>query len=464
MANTNINPFGNNAVMPSGYPMTDSLDENVSNKAASAKAAYTLKRMMAQPSQIPSLLTVNNTTDIIYTIDDFYLAHDYVEGSTDILKVSLDLGKTWKVITSSLTTDYGYIVNAFMFADGTFVMCCRKSEGCRIYWTRDFETFTQATVLDYNGNAFSPVANSLRFYIISPKTKHVFVDGVEHFCFWDYILTTTEPRLWYAISDENGVTVRAAFAFGYSTAKVNGVDTVLSARHGHWFDYNSLDGYFYALTGDADSECHIMRGNHDSNHQWTWEKLATGGGYKLLDVVFDEGNLYAVTDYTEASLADAKGLVSIPIDKIPTRKKNSANIWCPASLRYWFRATKDFMKQGSYYTNPTDAQIAAVSGHIIDNNGWRFCGTDYLGGSKHLIAKGDHNFVWVDNTANVRFGRFTGPNNKGEVFVSARTPDPGYASGEAGMRMSHRQYVNLTEVMRASGATDFFEGWQGTPY
>lgn len=195
-----------------------------------------------------------------------------------------------------------------------------------------------------------------------------------------------------------------------------------------------------------------------------FQLVIDGGGYKLLDVVFDEGNLYAVTDYTEASLADAKGLVSIPIDKIPTRKKNSANIWCPASLRYWFRATKDFMKQGSYYTNPADAQIAAVSGHICDNNGWRFCGTDYLGGSKHLIAKGDHNFVWVDNTEQVRFGRFTGPNNKGEVFVSVRTPDPAYASGEAGMRMSHRQYVNLTEVMRASGATDFFEGWQGTPY
>jgi len=46
MANTNINPFAPTSEIPEGFNLTDSLDENVSNKGASAKAAYNLKRMI----------------------------------------------------------------------------------------------------------------------------------------------------------------------------------------------------------------------------------------------------------------------------------------------------------------------------------------------------------------------------------------------------------------------------------
>lgn len=47
MANTDINPFAPTSEVPAGFRLTDSLDENVSNKGASAKAAYTLKRMIS---------------------------------------------------------------------------------------------------------------------------------------------------------------------------------------------------------------------------------------------------------------------------------------------------------------------------------------------------------------------------------------------------------------------------------
>lgn len=46
MTNTEINPFAPTSEIPQGIILTDSLDENVSNKAASAKAAYNLKRMI----------------------------------------------------------------------------------------------------------------------------------------------------------------------------------------------------------------------------------------------------------------------------------------------------------------------------------------------------------------------------------------------------------------------------------
>lgn len=440
--------------MPAGYPIADNLTTNSAQKALSARQGKILKEMMSQPSQMPTLLKCGELTNVIYTIDDFILAHEYVEGSVNNLKFSNDLGKTW--ITKENT--FGDIVNAFMFADGTFMMGTKKAEGCRIYWTRDFETFTEATVLDYNGSAYSLEAGKTRFFMLKPKSYHAYVDGIEHYCFWDYIIsTTTNPRVWYAISDENGVTVRAAFAFGLSRIDGNNVP----ARHGHAFEYNEHDGYFYALSGDSVSECHVLRGKYTNNngvHTWTWEKLATGGGYKLVSVDFDEANLYAVTDYTESQLASSKGVVSIPVNMI-SRTDTVSGIVVPARMRYWFHATSEFMAQGS----PNPSNPAAISGYIADNNGWRFVGTDYLGGTKHMIAKGDHNFVWVDNDSGYKFGRFFGPNNRGEVYAQPFTP--GYSvSGESWLRISHRQTYNLTEIMRNSGATDFFEGWKGTLY
>lgn len=460
MPTQTIYPFGQDTTMPEGYPIADDLNTDRADIALSARQGKELKEMMVTPSEIPSLLKLGTQTNIIYTIDDFMLAHEYVEGSVNNLKFSNDLGKTWITVENT----YGDILNAFMFADGTFMMATRLSDGCRIYWTRDFSTFTRATVLDYNGNPYTLESGKTRFFILKPKSNHTYVNGVEHYCFWDYIIsTTTNPRIWYAISDESGVTVRAAFAFGIQDIEGNygsGV-TPVPARHGHAFDYNPYDGYFYALTGDSVTECHVLKGRYTDNngtHTWTWEKLATGGGYKLTSIEFDEGNMYAVTDYTESALDSAKGIVSIPIDKIGLTETNSGII-CPKKLRYWFHATAAFMAQGSR----NSSNIAALSGKIVDNNGWRFVGTDYNGGTKHLIAKGDHNYVWVDNDSGYKLGRFFGPNNRGEVYAQPFTP--GYStSGESWLKISHRTTINLTESMRNSGASDFFDGWQGTPY
>lgn len=46
MTDIDIYPYGQGGELPAGISLTDSLDENVSNKGASAKAAYNLKRMI----------------------------------------------------------------------------------------------------------------------------------------------------------------------------------------------------------------------------------------------------------------------------------------------------------------------------------------------------------------------------------------------------------------------------------
>lgn len=460
MAITNIYPFGQNEEVPAGYPIADDLDTNDAQQALSAKQGVRIKGLIdGLSSSIPEQLIFGEPCGIIYTIDDFILVHEYDENNNiDNLKFSNDLGKTWVTKANS----FGKIVNVFMFADGTLMIAGKKSDGCRIYWTRDFSTFTEANIIDYNGQPYTRESGKTRFYILKPKSFHTFVNGVEHYCFWDYIITTTNPRLWYAISDGDGVTVRAAFAFGLSA--ING--STLPARHGHAFDYNPYDGYFYGLTGDAANECHVMKGKYTDNngvHTWEWERLATGAGYKLTSISYDEGNLYAVTDYTDAALADAKGIVSVPIDKLGLSIESPSGIVRPKIMRYLFRATKAFMKEGSLYPNPNDSQIAAMSGFTKDNHGWRVCGTDYMGGSKTLIAKGGHNFVWVDNNINKKFGAWIGPNNQGDLIVSEVTPGSS-TSGEDYLKLSHKITYNFTKVMRDSGASDFFADLNGTLY
>ena len=52
MANTEIYPYGQGGEMPEGYPLTSSLDENNSQKGASAAAAYKLKRMIGGANKV----------------------------------------------------------------------------------------------------------------------------------------------------------------------------------------------------------------------------------------------------------------------------------------------------------------------------------------------------------------------------------------------------------------------------
>ena len=59
--------------------------------------------------------------------------------------------------------------------------------------------------------------------------------------------------------------------------------------------------------------------------------------------------------------------------------------------------------------------------------------------------------------------RYVKAYNKGDIIITA-SPVGSTVSGEDWLKMSHKLHYNLTEIMRRSGATDFFEGWKGTLY
>lgn len=404
-----------------------------------------IEEAASKESKFPTMLYFGEPTNIIYTIDDFLLAHEYDEGQNiNNLKFSTDLGKTWTTIANT----FGVITNAFRFADGTFMMCCQQSDGMHFLWSRDFETFNDCVVYDYDGEPYQTRTGDRRCFINRPRYKHLYVDNTEYYLIGDYVFpesnsASANPRLWYAISEDAGVTMRCAFAFGLQ--QIDGV--TIPARHVHNFEYNPYNGYFYAMTGDhGENECNVMRGRH-VNHVWTWERLAHGQQYKVMYPVFDEGNIYLTTDYTDSSLVNAKGIVRVPVNRFDFD-----------NFHYLFHATAEFMLEGSIDAN----QPAAIAQMVIDNHGWRFLITDYIGNSKHLIAKGNHNFVWVDNTTGKKFDGIIGPNSNGDVYVSAKTPSANVP--EASLKISHKTTYNLTDAMRNSGATDFFKDFVNSVY
>ena len=362
----------------------------------------------------PTTLKIGESQKVLYTRDNVLIKYG-TENETDYIYFSDDLGKTW----TSLENTYGDITHIHLFATGTILFCTSSAA----YYTKDFVTVTESVVYDYDGSTSVP--SGTRFYSIPKCHKdRVFIDGEEWHTFWDYIITTTNPRCWY--SNDDGKTVRCAFAFGLQ--QLGGA--IVSAKHVHDFQYNRYDGKFYCFTGDSASECHIMRGVF-SGGSFAWEKLKTGGEYKLTSIYYAEGVFYAVTDFTEQSLADKKGILRCPINDI-----DADNYF------YLFHATNELM--GS----------AALSAYFCDNNGWRVASTDYLGGAKTLIAKNNWDLVWVDNSKNLRLWSMIGPNDNGDIYAQTSVPSGSSGSGETWLKLQSPS-INLTEAMRNSGAKNF---------
>lgn len=368
-------------------------------------------------NKFPTYIEFGENEGVMYTIDNFIMKHIY-ENEVEYLCFSTDLGKNWIQVENTFDTR---ITHAHYFIDGTLLMCTPT----KCYWTKDFQTFTESVMYDYDGSLFQPESGT-RFYNI-PKFKEnrTFVNNEEWHLWGDYIITTTKPRLWY--TKDNGRTIRAAYAFGLSS--IDG--TVYSARHIHAFEYNPFDEHFYAFTGDSATECHIIKGQYN-NGTWTWEHIVTGALWKLTSPVFFKGYFAAVTDYTDSSLSEKKGLIRCPVNAISEE-----------NICYLFKATSSMMGN------------AALSGYIYDKNGWRVMTCDYRGGDKVLVAKNNYDFTWVYNTNGERMSSFIGPNANGDVYVFYRNVGAS-VSGEDWLRINGNTF-NFTKAIRDAGASNFFD-------
>lgn len=368
-------------------------------------------------NNFPSFLTIDSEdSGVLYTIDNFIMKHSF-EDNVEYLSFSTDLGKSWTTVENTFDEK---ITHVHYFADGTFMLCTPD----KCYWTKDFETFTESTIYDYDGSIYQPVEGETRFYA-TKDYERTFINGKEWHFFGDYVQTTPNPRLW--CTTDYGRTLRCVYAFGLSSIN----ETVYGARHIHAFEYNPFDKKFYVLTGDNANECHVIKGTC-AEGVWAWEHVATGDEWKLTQPKFFEGYMVAVTDYTTQALANKKGIIRCPTEDM-----------LADNFTYWFKASSEIMGN------------AAITKYFRDKNGWRIILPDYAGGAKVLMAKNDLDFVWVNNTDGLRICGFTACNHKGDVYAFYRNVGTSVV-GEDWLKIQIPSF-NLTKAMRKAGASDFLD-------
>lgn len=402
------------------------------NKALSAEQGKVLKQLIdgaGGGSSVTDFDTLDYTAadlcSIFGTAMNYMLKTETINGVENI-GISDDLGKTWNYIQNTI----GGITNWHIFCDGTVMLCTAT----KVYWTKDYSTLTESTVLDYDGTAFSPASGELHFHNMNNNQHLQFLDGKEMYVWGDYLLTSTHgtPRIWY--TTDKGRTIKCAAKFG--TTPMNG-NNPISIRHVHKVELHPTNGYFYITTGDSgDSQCCILRARYNASQDtWAFELLAQGVEFKMDQIVFAEGNsyVYFVTDYTDND-AKPKGVLRVAIDDLGTEMSAYTD-----KFQYVFKSNKPWTRL------------------VIDNHGHKVLIPDYQGRGEIWCAKSGWDFHKVSlpsQYSGVFVNHLIGPNYDGDIYVMMMPSN----MSSSGLLLNYEGiYMNLSAALRRSGWVDWYD-------
>lgn len=220
-------------------------------------------------------------SDIVFTMGFLYLRNVNASG---VLQLSVDGGKTW---TKSIdVSSIGTIKTYYVFNDLTLNVFTHT----KAYYSTDWTTLTECTVLDQDGTTYVPSATdtftTTKFY------ERQIIDGNEMLVFGNYNITnenSSRKLIWYTV--DNGHTYKVAYEFNISGAR--------SIRHTHAVHYCEEDGKFWILTGDSAAQSYVIQGTYDSaNDEWTFTDVGNSLAYKWASVVFYDGYFYYSYDVT----------------------------------------------------------------------------------------------------------------------------------------------------------------------
>lgn len=362
---------------------------------------------------VPSFMTLQPKETVFATSMNYILKTEIID-DVDYIKISQDLGKTWTQMPNIL----GDIVSYHFFSDGTIMLCSPQ----KVYWTDDYLTLNEATVYDHDGSVFVPT--SRHFFAMQTGDKLDFVGDTEIHSWGDYHVDGTPARIWY--TTDNGRTIKCSARFGVTD--MGGV--VRSIRHIHRVYYHQKTDYWYVTTGDFGAECMIIRGRYNpTTDVWAWEVLNSGIYYKFGNIMIDDDNMaFMITDYTEASQAEEKGIYRV----------HASNL-------------DDFSKYRMIYkAEPSEwGSIAPVS-LLLDPNGNKVILPDYLGAGYIWVASEGLDFKRVTVSPNILLAYTIGENYNGDIYCVA------YEGGN-NLRLNSGSY-NLTKALRNAGLSSFMRG------
>lgn len=363
--------------------------------------------------KVPSYVTLPPKEYVFATAMNYILKTEKI-GATDYIKISTNLGKTWTQMPNIL----GDIVSYHFFSDGTIMLCSPT----KVYWTDDYLTLNESTVYDHDGSVFVPT--SRHFFCMQTGDKIDFVGDTEIYSWGDYHVDRAGVRIWY--TTDNGRTIKCAALFG--TTLLGGV--LRSVRHVHRVYYHAKTNYFYITTGDDGTESMIIRARYDVlTDTWVWKILNAGPDYKFGNIMIDDNNIaFMITDYTEPSQAEKKGIYRVHATDLGDITKYRLIYKCEPS------------EWGS---------IAPIS-LSMDNNGNKVLYPDYLGAGFLWIARDGLDFEKVVVSQPVLLTYMIGENYRGDIWCVA------YEGGN-NLRLNSGSY-NLTKALRNAGMANFMRG------
>lgn len=363
-------------------------------------------------SFIPSNLVLGDIERVFATSMNYILKLENV-GGVEKIATSDDLGKTWKYADNIL----GDITAYHFFSDGTIMLCSPT----KVFWSTNYTQWNESTVYDHDGSVFVPTGK--HFFALQTGDKIDFVGDTEIHSWGDYVYVG-EARIWYTV--DNGRTIKCSIKFG--TTPIGGV--VRSIRHTHRVYYHAKTNYWYLTTGDEGSQCMIIRGRYaPSTDLWDWQILASGIEYKFGNMMIDDNNIaYMITDYTDPSLIDKKGVYRV----------HASNLGDISKYRIIYKC------------DPAEWGAIAPISLLMDNNGNKVLLPDYIGGGFIWVARDGLNFKRVNVPNNILLVCTIGENYNGDVYCVVY-------EGDYNLRLSNGSY-NLTRILRENGITDFMRG------
>lgn len=356
-------------------------------------------------------LRINDNTDVVYTARN-YLIEDKKVGDKRFLRISQDLGNTWKEFENT----YGDLVYFHIFSTGD--MFFATMNWC-YYIDKELTAIYSSQVYDYNGSVFVPVAKEHFFQIGDNKNYIWKIDNNEILVWGDYSYGGSKDskyiaRVWY--TTDYGHSVKCAIKFDETI--IDG--KVQKCRHTHGVRYDRFDKAFYIPTGDNGSQSQLIKGTYNPQKDvWNFKRLGSGYNYKFSRIYFNKYYAYMVTDYTTNDFQT--GIIRCRKDSLHDSSK----------FKY-------------LYQNEENWPLTTCE---FDMNGHKVLITDGTGTTFIYYARGNYDFKKIPISRSGWITGFTSPNYQGDVYARISTDFPFYFN----------KCFNFTESMRNSGVIDYMD-------
>lgn len=302
-------------------------------------------------TSITDISTINLVTTNVFFIHSNFKLKQEEEGGKAVYYYSKDYGTNWNKINREL----GDLMFVHIFSNNVWLLCTKTE----CLTTRDFSSFEQSSVLDYDGSKINPGNYSNAFFFLyGTKDNTTIINGKETLIWPDYYEGGGYiSRVWF--TKDFGKTIKCICKNGETTIK----EEPLSIRHFHSANWDKHEQCLWVTTGDNGDQCKLLKGKINSEDSFSFEEITKGDNFKFGEIFSDDIYLYLVTDYTQGQNT---GIMRV------SKLSDLSNI------------------DNYIYVTKTIDNSAVVN--YVEVDGIKFLNPDGIGWKKCYIADGDMQF------------------------------------------------------------------------